>query len=125
MLDLKLDVTLFLNAFDPAILLALKLAALAICGDAVITWILAATQGQFDIRQVPRFLQTNAFPYLSVLLVLACLTVADPDYKPVFYFICAVVTAKFGVEALKDKLTQFFKPTQLPPADSGDKAVVN
>lgn len=110
-----------LTAFDPAVLLALKLAALAILGDAAITWILAMTKGQFDIRQVPKFLQSNASPYLGSLLVLAFMTVAAPDYKPVFYFVCSLVTAKFGVEALKDKLAQFFKPANEPPSiDKGD-----
>lgn len=106
----------FLDYFDPAVLLALKIAALAICGDTVIGWILAATQGTFDIRQVPRFLKTSVLPYLGALLVLAIMTVPAPDYKPVFYFICTIVSAKFGVEALKDKLTQFFKPANEPPS---------
>lgn len=67
--------------------------------------------------EVPRFLQTSIFPYIGVLLVLALVTVADPSYEPVFYFICTIVTAKFGVEALKDKLTQFFKPANEPPGE--------
>lgn len=125
MLDLKLSLMVFLAAFDPAILTALKIAAIAIGGDAAITWILALTRGTFDIREVPRFLQTSVLPFMGVLLVLACLTVADPDYKPVFYFICTIVSAKFGVEALKDKLTQFFKSANEPPVDNEGKTVTN
>lgn len=105
-----------LTLFDPAILLGLKLAILAILSDALIGWILALTKGEFDIRLIPRFLQTSIFPYIGVLLVLAMVTVIDPNYKPVFYFICTIVTAKFGVEAMKDKLTQFFKPANEPPS---------
>lgn len=53
------------------------------------------------------------------------MTVFDPSYKPVFYFVCTIMSAKSGVEALKDKLTQFFKPAQPPPVDNGNKAVTN
>jgi len=106
-----------LDIFDPAVLLGLRLAILAILADTVIGWILAATKGEFDIRLVPRFLQTSIVPYVGVLLVLALVTVADPAYEPVFYFICTLVTAKFGVEAMKDKLTRFFKPANEPPSE--------
>lgn len=115
MYDLKLMLIIWLASFDPAVLLGLKAAAVAILGDTVIGWILAFTRGQFDIRQVPKFLQTNVFPYMSILFVLAGLTVVSPDYKPIFFFICTIITAKFGVEALKDKITQFFKPANEPP----------
>ena len=104
-----------LNMFDPAVLLGLKLAIIMILADTAIGWILALTKGEFDIRFVPRFLQTSIVPYVGVLLVLALVTVADPAYTPVFYFVCAIVAAKFGVEAMKDKLTQFFKPANEPP----------
>jgi len=116
MIDLKFILLAWLSAMDPGVLIGLKAAAVAIIGDTVVGWILAVTKGQFDIRQVPKFLQTNIFPYMSVLFVLAGMTTVSPDYKPVFYFICTVITAKFGVEALKDKLSQFFKPANEPPS---------
>lgn len=103
------------NLFTPAVLLGLKLAVVAILADTLIGWILALSKGVFDIREVPRFIQTSIFPYIGVLLVLALVTVADAAYEPVFYFICTIITAKFGVEALKDKLRQFFKPANEPP----------
>lgn len=106
----------FLQSIDQNVLLGLKVAVLAIVGDTAIGWVLAIAKGSFDIRQMPRFLQTSVLPYLGALFVLAGLTAADPDYKPVFYFVCTIVSAKFGVEALKDKLTQFFKPANEPPA---------
>lgn len=118
MYDLKLLIMSWLWAMDASILFGLKAAILAIIGDTVIGWILAITKGQFDIRMVPKFLQTNVFPYMSVLFVLAGMTVVSPDYKPVFFLICTVVAAKFGVEALKDKLMQFFKPANEPPGDT-------
>lgn len=115
MYDLQLLLITWLAFFDPNILFGLKMAAVAIVGDAAITWILMFVKGQFDIRKVPQFLRTNVLPYLSVLFVLAGLTVASPEYKPVFYFICTIVSAKFSWEALRDKLTQFFKPANEPP----------
>ena len=118
MYDLQLLLTAWMMFFDPLVLLGLKVAAVSILGDAVITWILAIAKGQFDIRLVPKFLRTNVLPYLSVLFVLAGLTVASPEYKPLFYFICTIVSAKFGWEALRDKLTQFFKPANEPPSDT-------
>lgn len=111
-----LDLMFFFAMFSPAVLLGLKLAVLAILADTLIGWILALAKGGFDIREVPRFLQTSIFPYIGVLLVLALVTVADSSYEPVFFFICTIITAKFGVEALKDKLTQFFKPANEPPS---------
>lgn len=118
MYDLKLLIMSWLWALDDSILFGLKAAILAIIGDTVIGWILAITKGKFDIRLVPKFLRTNVFPYMSILFVLAGMTVVSPDYKPVFFFICTLVTAKFGVEAIKDKLTQFFKPANEPPGDT-------
>jgi hypothetical protein len=115
MIDLKTMLVIWLAAIDPAVLTGLKVAALAILGDTVIGWILAMTRGQLNIRLVPKFLQTNIIPYLGALCVLAGMTVVSPDYKPVFYLICTIVSAKFGVEALKDKLMQFFKPANEPP----------
>ena len=116
-MDMQTLLLAWLVAIDPAVLTGLKIAAMAILGDTLIGWIFAATKGEFDIRQMPRFLQTSILPYLGVLLVLAGLTAVVPDYKPVFYFICTIVSAKFGIEALKDKLMQFFKPANEPPAN--------
>lgn len=104
-----------LTYFDPAVLFGLKLALIAILCDTAIGWLLAFVSGEFDIRMVPQFLKTNVLPYFGALVVLALVTVADAAYAPLFYFICLIVTTKFGIEALKDKLTQFFKPANEPP----------
>lgn len=101
--------------FDPGVLLGLKLALIAILCDTAIGWILAIVKGVFDIRLVPQFLKTNILPYFGALVILAIATIYVPEYIPVFYFICAIIMVKFGVEALKDKLTQFFKPANEPP----------
>jgi len=117
-MDINLWLTTLLSAFNPAVLLGLKVALSAILADTAITWALKFTQGAFDIRLMPEFLRTNVFPYMSVLLIAALLTLTDYTvYEPVFYLITTIVTAKFGVEALKDKLTQFFKPANEPPSE--------
>ena len=117
MIDVQLSFILLLTMFDPVVLLGLKLAFVAIATDAAFGWIFAVAKGTFDIRLVPQFLRTNLFPYMAALLLLAIVTLAAPEYKPVFFFMCAIVTGKFGVEALKDKLTQFFKPANEPPSE--------
>jgi hypothetical protein len=116
MLDFKLSLMLMFTMFDPLVLAALKLAFFTIVGDAAITWVLAASKGEFDIRLVPKFLVANILPYIGVLFITALLTLADDSFKPVFYVMTTIITAKFGVEALKDKLTQFFKPANEPPS---------
>jgi len=52
-----------------------------------------------------------------MLLALALLTIADPGYKPVFFFLATVVAGAFGYEALKDKLVWFFKQANAPPPE--------
>lgn len=115
MLDFQVSLMVLLALFDPLVLVALKLAFCAIVGHAAISWVLAVTKGEFDIRLAPQFLITNILPYIGVLFITALLTLADDSFKPVFYFMTTIITAKFGVEALKDKLTQFFKPANEPP----------
>jgi hypothetical protein len=116
MLDFQLSIVFLLAMFDPLVLTALKLAFFTIVGDAAIMWVLAVTKGEFDIRLVPQFLISNILPYIGVLFITALLTLADDGFKPVFYLMTVIVSAKFGVEALKDKLTQFFKPANEPPS---------
>ncbi|HBC94317.1 MAG TPA: hypothetical protein DCZ10_15820 [Pelotomaculum sp.] len=103
-----------LSMFDPAVLIGLKVAFFAILGDAALGWLFAFSQGSFDIREVPRFLRTNLLPYMGALVITALLSLLGDDYKAVFFVVTAIVTAKFGVEALKDKLVRYFKPTSEP-----------
>lgn len=93
--------------FDQEVLVGLKVAVLAIFGDAVIGWSIAAFRNEFDIRKMVQFVKTNILPYMAVLMVLAVMAMVDQSYKAVFFAITAMVTAKFSVEALKDKLMGF------------------
>lgn len=92
-----------------SILLGIKICLIAIIGDTLLGWILAFVKGEFDIRQAPRFLQTAILPYVGSLLIMAGLAWLDPIYMPVFVCITGIITAKFGVEAIKDKIIGYFK----------------
>ena len=117
MFDIQLGFLCLLTLFDPLVLAALKLSFFAIVADATITWVLAASKGEFDIRLMPKFLVSNVLPYIGVLFITALLTLVDETFTPVFYVMTTIITAKFGVEALKDKLTRFFKPANEPPSN--------
>ncbi len=91
------------------ILLGIKICLIAIVGDTLLGWLFAFIKGEFDIRQAPRFLQTAVLPYVGSLLIVAVLAYLDSVYMPVFVVITGIITAKFGVEAIKDKIIGYFK----------------
>lgn len=91
------------------IMALIKVCAVAIMGDTLLGWVFAFIKGEFDIREAPRFLQTAVLPYIGSLLIVAGLAYLDPVYKPVFVMITGIITAKFGVEAIKDKIINYFK----------------
>ncbi len=91
------------------ILLGIKICLIAIVGDTLLGWLFAFIKGEFDIRQAPRFLQTAVLPYVGSLMIVAGLAYIDPAYMPVFIAITGIITAKFGVEAIKDKIIGYFK----------------
>ncbi len=91
------------------ILTGIQICLIAIIGDTLLGWLFAFIGGEFDIRQAPRFLQTAVLPYVGSLLIVAVLAYLDPAYMPVFVVITGLITAKFGVEAIKDKIIGYFK----------------
>lgn len=91
------------------ILLGIKICLIAIIGDTLLGWIFAFVKGEFDIREAPRFLQTAVLPYIGSLLIVAGLAYLEPSYMPVFILVTGIITAKFGVEAIKDKIIGYFK----------------
>ena len=115
MLDFQVSLMILLASFDPGVLLALKIAFCAIIADAAVTWIIAIAKGEFQGGLVLKFIKTSLLPYIGTLALLAFLTLADENYKPVFYALSTLVTASFGYEVLKDKLLQYFKPANEPP----------
>lgn len=91
------------------ILTGIQICLIAIIGDTLLGWVLAFVNGEFDIREAPRFLQTAVLPYVGSLMIVAGLAYIDPAYMPVFIAITGIITAKFGVEAIKDKIIGYFK----------------
>lgn len=91
------------------ILLGIKICLIAIIADTLLGWLFAFIKGEFDIREAPRFLQTAILPYVGSLLIVAVLAYLDSVYMPVFVVITGIITAKFGVEAIKDKIIGYFK----------------
>jgi hypothetical protein len=91
------------------ILLGIKICLIAIIADTLLGWLFAFIKGEFDIREAPRFLQTSILPYVGSLLIVAVLAYLDSVYMPVFVVITGIITAKFGVEAIKDKIIGYFK----------------
>ena len=91
------------------ILTGIQICLIAIISDTLLGWLFAFIKGEFDIRQAPRFLQTAVLPYVGSLMIVAGLAYIDPAYMPVFIAITGIITAKFGVEAIKDKIIGYFK----------------
>lgn len=91
------------------ILLGIKICLIAIVGDTLIGWLMAFIKGEFDIREAPRFLQTAVLPYIGSLLIVAGLAYLEPSYMPIFVIVTGIIAAKFGVEAVKDKIIGYFK----------------
>lgn len=92
-----------------SILLGIKVCLIAIVADTLLGWLFAFIKGEFDIRQAPRFLQTAVLPYIGSLLIVAGLAYLEPSYMPIFAIVTGIITAKFGVEAIKDKIIGYFK----------------
>ena len=91
------------------ILLGIKICLIAIVADTLLGWLFALVKGEFDIREAPRFLQTAILPYVGSLLIIAGLAYLDAQYMPVFVIVTGIITAKFGMEAIKDKIIGYFK----------------
>ena len=94
------------NYFDPNVILSLKITCSAVVLDALAGMLIALFRGEFNIRLVPKFLESNA-PFIAFPLLFAIWSVWDPAMIPIVYGLSAIITAKFGTEALKDKIYGF------------------
>lgn len=61
----------------------------------------------FNIREVPKFLVNNVFPYIGGLIILALVSTLSEELAALFYAADAAVMAKFMVE-IKDKIAVLF-----------------
>lgn len=94
---------------DSMLLLGVKVALITIFADTLFAWVLAFKQGNFNIKLVPQFLARNVFPYVGALVITAGIATLDESFMPLFAIATAGVTAKFGYEAIKEKLLEIFK----------------
>ena len=100
-----------LNEFDIIalpVLQAVLVVAAAIALNAILGMILAAKEGEFDIRRMPEFLATHVLPYLGGLLLVGWVAHLLPEpYSAVFYPVAAAALAKYLAD-IKDKLAGLF-----------------
>ncbi|MHB1421440.1 MAG: hypothetical protein ACYCX4_17975 [Bacillota bacterium] len=89
---------------DPDVLTGLRVALVAILIDTLFGWLFAIVDKKFTFKKMPQFLAQNILPYGGALLIAALATILDPTWKPIFLICVATVTAKFGWEAVKEKL---------------------
>ncbi len=91
--------------FDPVILKTLGTVLILVALNVLLGIVLSFKAGNFDVRQLPRFLQTDILPILAPLVLLAAAISVYPDLKAVFAASAAFVIAKYLAE-VKDKVTQ-------------------
>jgi len=93
---------------DFTILLGLKVSFIAILVDTFIGWLIAFANGNFDVKKCPQFLASNVLPYIGALIIIGLASNYDNTWMPLFDICCGLVTAKFGYEAVKEKIIGFF-----------------
>ena len=87
---------------------ALLIVTAAILIDALLGMILAAIAGEFDFRQMPRFLASNVLPYVGGLLIFALAAHWLPEpYEAVFYPVAAMALVMF-LTKIADKISNLF-----------------
>jgi hypothetical protein len=90
-------------SIDSAVVQAVLFAVSAIVIDAVLGWIWAYAQGEFDLRKMPQFLRTNIFPYIGALLVLWAFSTYMEQIKVLLLAAAGFILMKFLAE-IRDKL---------------------
>jgi uncharacterized membrane protein YfcA len=81
--------------------------------DTVLGILASLKQGEFDWRELPRFLQTAILPYIGGLLLLGLVSMLSNEVAAIFYAAAAATTAKFLAE-IKDKVVVLFGREALP-----------
>ncbi len=82
--------------------------------DTVLGILASLKQGEFDWRELPRFLQTAILPFVGGLLLLGLVSMLSPEIAALYYAAVAATSAKFMAE-IKDKVVVLFGLEALPP----------
>lgn len=93
----------FVFDLDVTILYTLLAALSVVLIDTLLGIVKAIAAGNFDLRYLPRFLQTTLLPYVGSLLILAVFAVLVAEIKALLMASATFVIAKFLAE-IKDKL---------------------
>lgn len=88
---------------DMTIVYTLLAALSVIIIDTVLGIVKAISAGDFDLRYLPKFLQTALLPYVGSLLILAVFALFMAEIKVLLMASATFVIAKFLAE-IKDKL---------------------
>jgi len=96
-------------SFDPIILNSLLVSLAFIFVDTLFGVILSIKNKDFLIKELPRFVSTAVFPYIGGLIILAIFANYIDDFMPIFILIVGLVSAKFGIETLKEKIFKLFE----------------
>ena len=85
--------------------------------DTLLGIILSVKAREFDIRELPRFLQTAVLPYVGGLILLGVAAIFAGQYGPqvaaIFFAAAAFTAAKFLTE-IYDKSKQIFGELEIP-----------
>jgi len=92
---------------DPKILWTLLAVLTLIVVKILLAWIIAWRDGEFDVREAPRFIVTNVLPYIAGLLVLALPSLWHEDLAAIYFAGVGIVSLKYIAE-IKDKFQELF-----------------
>lgn len=81
--------------------------------DTLLGILVSLKQGQFNWRELPRFLQTAILPYIGGLLLLGLVSMLSNEVAAIFYAAVVATAAKFLAE-VKDKVVVLFGREALP-----------
>ena len=94
---------------DNTILNSLIISLVLILTDALMGIFLSIKGKTFDIRVMPQFLKTNLLPYIGGLLIIGIGANYISELMPVFLTCVSLVSIKFGIEIIKDKVIKLFE----------------
>lgn len=94
---------------DNTILNSLIISLVLILTDALMGILLSIKGKTFDIRVMPQFLKTNLLPYIGGLLIIGIGANYISELMPVFLTCVSLVSIKFGIEIIKDKVIKLFE----------------
>lgn len=94
---------------NPVILNSLIISLCFILIDTLFGVLLAIKNKTLKVNELARFLSSAILPYMGSLIILGLGANFISELMPVFLTAVALVSAKFGIECIKEKLIILFK----------------